>query len=360
MRKTFLSVLIALLLLAALLCACEKNGNAELSPASAAGDLEAAADSDMTLPDQQYFAWVVYWDLKNTLSEIEWMQKNLQGLSWFAANFDSNEKLMIPPALLEFIDKADAEFSDWAREDYLTIVNDKLLADGTYSLKDTEMLRRKFSDTALMEAHAAEVVALARDNGFDGLELDYEAIRSDMELWQLYLQFCEKVYDNARAQGLKLRILLEPSAPTESLSFPEGPEYVMMCYNLYGSGTEKGPKADREFLEKMVAKMSALPGRKTFALATGGYDWKRGEAGQQITEQNAFFIRADNNLYVRRSESSYALRYEYYDEDNALHTVWYADSHTIAHWMEIIANAGLQAGEEYGVMLWRLGGNLTP
>ena len=28
--------------------------------------------------------------------------------------------------------------------------------------------------------------------------------------------------------------------------FSEGASYVVMCYNLYGNGTEPGPKADSE------------------------------------------------------------------------------------------------------------------
>ena len=28
--------------------------------------------------------------------------------------------------------------------------------------------------------------------------------------------------------------------------FSEGASYVVMCYNLYGNGTEPGPKADLE------------------------------------------------------------------------------------------------------------------
>ena len=32
----------------------------------------------------------------------------------------------------------------------------------------------------------------------------------------------------------------------DALDFSEGASYAVMCYNLYGNGTEPGPKADPE------------------------------------------------------------------------------------------------------------------
>lgn len=34
-----------------------------------------------------------------------------------------------------------------------------------------------------------------------------------------------------------------------------------MCYNLFGTHSGPGPKADRAFLEQMVARMSNIPAK---------------------------------------------------------------------------------------------------
>ncbi|WP_409344172.1 hypothetical protein [Paenibacillus sp. MBLB4367] len=66
-----------------------------------------------------------------------------------------------------------------------------------------------------------------------GVEIDYEKIRDSD--WSKVGIFYEELYRRLQAMGKTLRIVLEPRAPIERLTLPEGPVYVMMAYNLYGS-----------------------------------------------------------------------------------------------------------------------------
>lgn len=99
---------------------------------------------------------------------------------------------------------------------------------------------------------------LAEKYNFTGVEIDYEQIRDNLSLWKKFLVFEKALYPRTKKAGLDLRIVLEPSTPVSKINFPKGPEYVVMCYNLYGYGTNPGPKADYKFLKKTVKDFSSL------------------------------------------------------------------------------------------------------
>ena len=66
-----------------------------------------------------------------------------------------------------------------------------------------------------------------------------------------------------QAQALKLRVPLAPGTSFSTTHFIAGPEYVVMLYNLYGTHTLlPGPKADRAFVQKILANMAAAYGKR--------------------------------------------------------------------------------------------------
>lgn len=152
-------------------------------------------------------------------------------------------------------------------DSYLTFVNDLLKKEGGSSLKDRDLLYYLLSSKESREEHMRDILEMTEQGGFDGVEIDYEAMKKDMELWRLFTSFVNELYGKTSEKKLKLRVILEPGAPVEELGFVKGPEYVFMCYNLYGYGTEPGPKADESFLISMAAK-GITYGRRILIMAT--------------------------------------------------------------------------------------------
>jgi len=107
------------------------------------------------------------------------------------------------------------------------------------------------------------------------------------ELLRLFIKFIDELYVAATKKELLIRVLLEPNSIIEKFTLPGGPEYVMMCYNLYGYGTKPGPKANKDFLISMVEKMSRIPGKKGFAVANGGFDFHESGSVEQISTKDA-------------------------------------------------------------------------
>lgn len=303
-------------------------------------------------PASEWGAWVTYWDSDGALDEAAQLGDALTTLVYFAAYFDAEDAVFVPDSLYELLDDSTARFAQAMPKRYLSVVNDLLSADGDTSLKDTTLLKRLFSTQERMEAHAEELIALTLAEGFDGLEIDYEAMRGDMDLWARFADFLRILQSLAQDSGMSLRVLLEPGAPLGAVKLPPGPDYVMMCYNLYGTHSAAGPKADDAFLREMARKMAGLPGEKGFALAGGGFDWDAAGHVISLTQEQAVELAEIHGADALRDLDSGSLSFAYIGADGERHEVWYADADTLRRWRDVLAGQGASR-----VDLWRLGGN---
>lgn len=291
-------------------------------------------------------AWIAYWDLETGGGDLKKIDYRLEKLSWFAAYFNSDDKLFIPQELAQQRQEA-AEGPAM----YLTVVNDRKNGDGSTATKDLQVLNRIFASDESVERHIKEIIQLAKEGGYHGIEVDYEKIWRDPTLGLSFTAFTNRLYVEARRNNLKLRIVLEPNAPFDSPYFAKGPEYVVMLYNLHGLHNEPGPKADRAFIQKIVKGMKALPGEKAVALATGGVVWAETGKKKMLTEVEAKSLAVINEAVVRRDKNSQCLVFTY-QEQGIKHTVWYADVNTLNFWISVTQEQG-----KMPVNLWRLGGN---
>lgn len=312
-------------------------------PASAA---EPAAKTGESL-----FAWTAYWDYQNWQIETDSLADRLQGISVFAAYFDGEDNLIYPEATMllmeDVIENAGAE-----TQIYLTIVNDIIYDEELSSLKDIEILKRLFSKKAIMENHIEQIISLTKESGADGLEIDYEAIKKLKPLWKAFVTFVNKLSKRADEEGIPLRIILEPNA-LDQVTFPQGPEYVIMCYNQFGMhSSTPGAKASPEFIQEIIEKSRELPGKVTLAFATGGFDWSEDGTIKEVTETSALALLDKFGSAANRDKTSGAVVFNYVDETGTAHEVWYADGTTILTWIETARESGIT-----DFALWRFGGN---
>ncbi|MFT4107655.1 MAG: glycosyl hydrolase family 18 protein [Lacrimispora sp.] len=297
--------------------------------------------------------WSVYWDSERVAEYARGVNREISSVSYFAAYFDKDKNLFIPEGVSQARKEMDQAYGEGKLTSYLSFVNDLLKAEGGSSLKDTELLYHLLSTKEARESHIKDILEMTEREKMDGIEIDYEAIRKDMDLWKLFVLFIDELYQKAESKNLLLRVILEPGAPVEEISLTKGPEYVLMCYNLYGYGTPPGPKADREFLLSMVKKAEYIPGEVGFAVSNGGFDFLTSSDGtaQIATEAAKKNQELSGGNTVRRDEASKAVVYSYRDDSGKDHEVWYADDETLNFWYGILENAGVKR-----LSLWRLGG----
>jgi len=294
-------------------------------------------------------SWVVSWDRERGMEEYEKTADLWDGISLFAADFDEKGNLHFPENLENLRPKGNVPV-------YLTVVNDRALPGGKMVEKDREMVAEKLKTEESRYHHVKDIIRLAKEKQVDGIEVDYEKIGQDRELMNHFCDFTRMLDLEARAAHLKVRIILEPSTPM-SLPYSEGPEYVVMMYNLYGTHSGPGPKADRDFIEKMLKKMVHLPGKKAAAFSTGGCLWQDshllgllGGKKKYITESEAIRLAETHHAVPERDPESAALHVSY-KENGSSFDVWYGDRETMNAWITLAANEGISS-----VSLWRLGG----
>ena len=300
--------------------------------------------------DMNKAAWLVYWDLDSGEKDLVKLGKKMGKLSYFCAYFDELDRLFVPSGI---VDAATIHKGRKLQaETYLSFVNDKRRMDGTFVLKDLEVLRRWLSKEDLMDKHIDDIIEITKKMDLDGVEIDYERVWKDEAIGKLFLRFVDKLYSRARDNKLKVRVVLEPNTPFTTSAFTKGPEYVVMFYNLYGLHSGPGPKANKSFILKVLKQMENLPGEKAAAFSMGGSLWGSNGKKQLITEQEAKALASAHNVVPVRDEESQSLFFEYVNEE-VRYQVWYADITTLNYWSSIVKAQGVNK-----VNLWRLGGNI--
>lgn len=331
--------------------------------------------------EAEFSAWLVDWRWQEGLNDLEQMTDHLKSLQVFALYYDEADQLMWTNQMntaLPHIMETVSEHNDI--ELYLTIVNDQFRSDGTVSHKDPALITRLMATEESRNEHIEHIVEAMIQHSFDGVEIDYERIAEDD--WEHVSAFYAQLYERLDSIGKSLRVVLEPRTPIDTITLPVGPIYVMMAYNLYGTHSGPGPKADDALITTLAAKMKQLPQANSksrshskssshyIALATGGFAWAWADTDTdvgidsggkqqardsfshviQLTEHEAAALMEQSIEPPRRDTASGSITFDYVNDAGVWHTAWYADDITLARWAETARRSGYP-----NIAFWRLG-----
>ncbi len=297
-------------------------------------------------------AWVVDWELADSLKEAAECKGHLSSVQLFGASFNPSGRLFLNPALQAWLPKAAAWKRDMGAELWLTVANDRI-AKGSAVYKDPQLVARLVADEDYRKSHVAQLLRFASQEVFDGIELDYENVRP--EDWGGYLSFCGELARVLDFVGKKLRVILEPKPEYYTEPLPSGIEYVVMAYNLHGGHSGPGPKADKEFIARLAEQCRQVTDKMPrLALASGGVLWESGGKVRMLTEDGVQALAKKMNatpIHEPGGAWSFSGRTQVKGgkgEDVA----WFADGETLAGWQQAARDEGF---EDFA--LWRLGGN---
>lgn len=298
----------------------------------------------------EFSAWLVDWDWKSGLENVNLWTKNMRSLQLFAAYFNHEAELLITNDFKDMMLEFSKTKTNLKSQDvFLTIVNDRIQLDGSSIQKDPELIDQLVKTDESRKHHIEKIIELIQEYNLDGVEIDYEQV--SQEDWNSLLTFFEQLSIQLQDMGKQLRIVLEPSAPIESLQLPEGPIYVIMAYNLYGYHSGPGPKADPNLITSVAKKLIDLNSTDHYlALSVGGFDWREDGTITALTEEKAVRLTGLSSKPVERDEISGSLFFEYMDGDGQKHTVWYADQITLRRWIKVAEDLGI-----HKIAIWRLG-----
>ena len=128
---------------------------------------------------------------------------------------------------------------------------------------------------------------------------------------------------------------------------------MLMAYDEHWAGKEAGSVASQVWYEGLLAKrLSELsPAKTIIALGSYGYNWTQGsESAEEVSFQKAVIDAHDSEAEIKFDPTTRNPHYEYDEEDNSHHTVWFLDAVTAFNQMRAASGYG-----PAGFALWRLG-----
>jgi cellulose synthase/poly-beta-1,6-N-acetylglucosamine synthase-like glycosyltransferase/spore germination protein YaaH/peptidoglycan/xylan/chitin deacetylase (PgdA/CDA1 family) len=208
-------------------------------------------------------------------------------------------------------------------------------------------------------------------NKFDGVSIDFESL--DPVSKDNLLQFMAELSSRFRPAGLEISINVPVDDPTfDYRKLAELSDYeILMAYDQHDStGSEDGAIAGLDWFENILRKHQAdIPPEKTIvAIGNYGYDWtvedKNGKKLKKEAETLTFedaVLRAvessdlessdpDDIVSVQMDPASLNPYFEFADDDDNVHKVWFLDALTAFNQMVVARNYSSR-----GFALWRLG-----
>jgi len=201
--------------------------------------------------------------------------------------------------------------------------------------------------------HAIDaLLAYVRERHFAGVNLDFENVpaRSRAHL----VQFTRELHAVFHPLGLEV----SQSVPLDDPAFDypqlaRACDYlILMAYDEHTGDGDAGSVASQAWfsqtLERRVEEVS--PSRLVVAVGSYGYDWIDGGRGTEVSFQEAVRTASESEGHVGLDEDSLTPTYDYLDDRDRLHHVWFLNGVTAFNQLHDASDIDLR-----GYALWRLG-----
>jgi spore germination protein len=179
---------------------------------------------------------------------------------------------------------------------------------------DRARVARLIHDPAQRTRHVAEIVKLVQEDGFDGIDVDYESLNAEDR--DDFRAFIEELAKALHAQGKLLSIAVH--AKTEAQGSWNGPQaqdwvrlgaavdsFKIMTYDFHSAAGPAGSIAPLDWVDQVLTyAATVVPPAKTYlGVPLYGYDWA-GATAQSLNWRQATKLKDTNNLQVQRDVSN--------------------------------------------------------
>lgn len=231
------------------------------------------------------------------------------------------------------------------------------LRDGDW---DPDTVQAMLHSPDAVQTHIRELVALAVDQGYDGIDIDYEHLRaSDREP---YSEFLAGLGTALREESKLLTTAVHPK--TSEAGYGErnkaqdfraigaaADQVRVMTYDYSWESSPPGPVAPADWVEEVIAwTVTQIPSHKVIlGIVLLGYDWVD-EQGETVDFSQAQARAESNDTIVQRAEDG-SPTFTYQDSSGRQREVWFEDATSVGSKLPIV--------DEYelgGAFFWRLGG----
>jgi spore germination protein len=208
------------------------------------------------------------------------------------------------------------------------------------------------------------MVGLAVQNGYDGVNLDFEA--GDPGDCAAYTAFVTALAARLHAVGKKLAVDVsaktsdDPRHPRSGLyDYPAlaaaADVVFVMAWGIHWATSAPGPIADMPWLRQVVRYVDTLPDRDRYVLGSPlyGMDWPReagpGPPAQALEWSDVLALAARVGAPPAYEATAHDSRFGYTDASGVRHQVWASNAAAVLERMRLFRAHG------YGIGVWRLG-----
>jgi cellulose synthase/poly-beta-1,6-N-acetylglucosamine synthase-like glycosyltransferase/spore germination protein YaaH/peptidoglycan/xylan/chitin deacetylase (PgdA/CDA1 family) len=225
--------------------------------------------------------------------------------------------------------------------------NEKWNSDNAERIISSPEKRKKF---------IASVINVLNEYNFSGVNVDLENLKDNST--KKLMTFQKELYDELKKNNFI--VSQDINALNDNYDIANLQRYndyiFVMAYDQHEEGSAPGPIAAEDWFEKVLETVTAkVPSEKlVIGIACYGYDWPKGYHGADITYLEALRTAKESEGNVEFDSSSYNLTFNYYDENDYEHEVWFTDAATNYNQMREASDYDVA-----GFALWRLGGEDT-
>jgi spore germination protein YaaH len=294
-------------------------------------------------------AWLPVWDERSAESlrpALDVGGVTEVSPTWATVGLDGALVLTPPPGeVLDRLDEAGARLLP-------TVQN---FADGNWQ---GQVIADLLEDPQRADAHRRALVDLTLAEGWDGIDIDYEALPPTAG--PQFVDFLTALGADLDEHGLELTVAVPARADDEdpgTLAYSYqllgeiADQVRVMTYDHSWSGSEAGPVAPRVWVSSVIAyAVERVPTHKLMlGVPTYGYDWV-GTRGEVVSAADAVELADEVDAEPEWDEASGSWTFGY-ERDGEQHTVWYEDARSLSAAQDLALEAGLR-----GVAIWQLGG----
>ncbi len=213
-------------------------------------------------------------------------------------------------------------------------------------------LHRLFHSEEKRKSFIASILNMIRRYGFAGINVDFEAMKESSD--EYLVQFMRELYAALHPAGALVSIDVAPfNTDYDLVRLNEVCDFmIVMAYDQHYAESVPGPVADQAwFLSVMTDITRKVPPEKIIAgLPAYGYDWPKNDVGNTVSYYEALIAAKEADTSVVFDTTGYNLRYDYDDDNDVSHTVYFTDAATMYNELQGVNSLGIA-----GAAMWRLG-----
>lgn len=217
----------------------------------------------------------------------------------------------------------------------------------------SDLLARSIADEPHRQLLVNSLLSFVQDNKFAGICVDFE--EPPVSAQANLLTFMQELHSAFAAKGLLVTEAVPFANPDWNYkAYSAATDYlIVMAYDQHWTNSDAGPVAAQDWFEQhLVTQMRDLDGAKTIiALGNYGYNWSdASKEADEVTFQEALISARDSSASPSFDPASLNPYFEYDEEDQSHHKVWFLDAVTAYNQMR--AASGYKPA---GFGIWRLG-----